>query len=504
MRSQEVITTRLPGKPESCWTATAPKTSYPKLVGSRTADVVVVGAGIVGVTAAYLLAEAGLSVTLLEARRIGRQVTGRSTAKITTQHSLIYRHLIETFDLETAQLYADANRLGVDQIRQWVEQLGIDCAFEAKDAYVYCNSPARIGDLEAEADASRRVGLNADLLDSAPLPFSTAGALRSRNQAQFNPAQYLIGLAKAAKSIGARVFEETRVTGVEESDGWQLKAGRASIHAKNVVLATNLPIAGPVPYDERTRPRSHIAMAFRIDSSAAIDGMFIGIDEPTHSLRTGRDQHGLVLVVLGSKFGTGQEGDVAKYFRELEAWTRKNLEVGDVAWRWVNEDYETADRVPFAGELSEAPGLYVATGFNAWGISNGTAAGILIAEQILGGSPDWAPVYDPMRKVPRKFNKGGDSRSLVHSLDDIEPGGGAVMNLGRGRIAVWKGADGIPHAISASCTHKGCTVTWNNADRTWDCPCHGSIFAIDGSVIHGPAVEPLSPKKFPPSWLRKA
>jgi glycine/D-amino acid oxidase-like deaminating enzyme len=405
MRSQKVISTRLPGKPESCWTATAPKTACPKLVRSRTADVVVVGAGIVGVTAAYLLSEAGLSVTLLEARRIGRQVTGRSTAKITTQHSLIYRHLIETFDLETAQLYADANRLGVNQIRQWVGQLGIDCAFEAKDAYVYCDSPARIGDLEAEADASRRVGLDADLLDRAPLPFPTAGALRSRSQAQFNPAQYLIGLAKATESIGARVFEETRVTDLSQSNGWQLKAGRASIHAKKVVLATNLPIAGPVPFDERTRPRSHIATAFRIDSSAAIDGMFIGIDEPTHSLRTGRDQHGLLLVVLGSKFGTGQEGDVAKYFRDLEAWTRKNLEVGDVAWRWVNEDYDSADRVPFAGELSEAPALYVATGFNAWGISNGTAAGILIAQQILGKPPHWASVYDPMRKVPINFNR---------------------------------------------------------------------------------------------------
>ena len=220
----------LPGSPanqKSCWTATAPKTAYPKLAGSHAAEVVVVGAGIVGITAAYLLSEAGLSVALLEARRIGRQVTGRSTAKITTQHSLIYRHLIETFDLETAQRYADANRLGMNQIRQWVEQLGIACAFEAKDAYVYCSSPSRIRDLEAEADASRRVGLEADLLDSAPLPFSTAGALRSRNQAQFNPAQYLIGLAKAAESAGALVFEETRVTGVEESDGWQVKAGRA-------------------------------------------------------------------------------------------------------------------------------------------------------------------------------------------------------------------------------------------------------------------------------------
>jgi glycine/D-amino acid oxidase-like deaminating enzyme/nitrite reductase/ring-hydroxylating ferredoxin subunit len=502
MGSQAVTTTRLPGKPESCWTATAPETAYPKLAGSQAAEVVVVGAGIVGVTAAHLLSEAGLSVALLEARRIGRQVTGRSTAKITTQHSLIYRRLIENFDIETAQRYADANRIGMNQVRQWVDQLGIACAFEVKDAYVYCDGPSRVSDLEAEADASRRVGLEADLLDGAPLPFSTAGALRSRNQAQFNPAQYLIGLAKATELAGALVLEETRVTAVEESKGWQLKAGRASIHAKHVVLATNLPIAGPVPYDERTRPRSHIAMAFRIDPRAVIDGMFIGIDEPTHSLRMGRDQDGPLLVVLGSKFATGQEGDIAKHFRDLEAWTRQNLDVGDVAWRWVNEDYDTADRVPFAGALEKAPGLYIATGFNAWGISNGTAAGILIAEQILGESPDWASVYDPVRKVPRNFNKGGDSRSLVHSLHDIAPGGGAVMSLGRGKIAVWKGDDGTPHAVSASCTHKGCIVTWNNADRTWDCPCHGSIFSADGSVIHGPAVDSLQPGKLPPNWLR--
>jgi glycine/D-amino acid oxidase-like deaminating enzyme len=279
-----VLASELPGKPDCCWTATAPKTAYPRLAGAHSAEVVIVGAGIVGVTAAYLLSDAGLSVALLEARRIGRQVTGRSTAKITTQHSLIYRHLIEVFGLETAQHYANANRLGINQIRHWIERLGIDCDFETKDAYVYCNNPSRLGDLEAEAEASHAVGLDSDLLDAAPLPFPTAGALRSRNQAQFNPAQYLIGLAKAAKAVGTQVFEETRVTAVEESDGWKLVAGRVSVHAKNVVLATNLPIAGPIPYDERTRPRSHIAMAFRVDSRAAIVGMFIGVDEPTHSL----------------------------------------------------------------------------------------------------------------------------------------------------------------------------------------------------------------------------
>ena len=248
--------------------------------------------------------------------------------------------------------------------------------------------------------------------------------------------------------------------------------------------------------------RYHIAMAFRVEPQAAIEGMFIGIDEPTRSLRMGCDRDGPLLIVLGAKFVTGLEGNVGKHFRELEAWSRKHFKVGEVAWRWGNEDYETADRIPFAGSIPKAQGLYVATGFNAWGISNGTAAGILIAKQILGETPDWASIYDPTRKAPKKFNKGGNSQSIVRSLDDIEPGGGAVMNLGRGQIAVWKENDGTPHAVSASCTHKGCIVTWNNADRTWDCPCHGSIFSAEGSVLHGPAVEPLPPRKFPANWLR--
>ena len=317
MKSQATITSSLPGKPDIAGPRRRPK-RHIQAGGRAHADVVIVGAGIVGVTAAYLLSEAGLSVALLEARRIGRQVTGRSTAKITTQHSLIYRHLIK---LSVSKLRSSTPM----QIALAWTKSGNGSRNSASIAPSRRKTPMFIATIHRGSGSSRlkpklRVGLGSiRTARSAPLPFSTAGALRSRNQAQFNPAQYLIGLAKAAESAGARVFEETRVTGVEESDGWQLKAGRASIHAKNVVLATNLPIAGPMPYDERTRPRSHIAMAFRIDSSAAIDGMFIGIDEPTHSLRMGRDQHGLLLVVLGSKFGTGLEGDVAKHFRRTRS-----------------------------------------------------------------------------------------------------------------------------------------------------------------------------------------
>src|SRR5262245_17986437 len=188
MHSQKVITTELPGNVGSCWTATAPKTSYPALTGSLTVDVAVVGAGIVGITAAYLLAQTGLSVAMVEARRIGRQVTGRSTAKITSQHGLIYRYLIDTFDLDFANRYAEANERGVELIRTWIDELEIACDFEVKDAYTYTTETERRREIEAEAEAACRVGLKAELLPEAPLPFATSAALRFPDQAQFNPA----------------------------------------------------------------------------------------------------------------------------------------------------------------------------------------------------------------------------------------------------------------------------------------------------------------------------
>jgi glycine/D-amino acid oxidase-like deaminating enzyme/nitrite reductase/ring-hydroxylating ferredoxin subunit len=495
---------RLPGKRECCWTDTAETTSYATFKHSEKTDVAIVGAGIVGLTAAYLLTRAGLSVTVLEARKIGRQVTGRSTAKVTAQHTLIYRYLIEKFGLGHAQLYADANRSGVEQIRSWVDKLSIDCDFEPKDAYVYTSDSSRRGEIEAEAEAARRLGFAADVLANAPLPFETIGALRFRDQAQFNPVRYLTGLAAAIAAAGGRIFENARVTKVLRDSRWRIEAGRSYLQAEHVIIATSFPIAGPVSYDRTTRPRCHIAMAFRMASGAAIDGMFIGIDKPTHSLRMGRDRDGPLLVVLGPSFQTGHDGDVAERFRELEKWVRTNFKTGEAAWHWANEDYDTADRMPFVGAPSQqkSPGLYVATGFNGWGISNGTAAGMLMADQISERANPWTTLFDPTRRVRKDFNKGGDSQSQV-ALKDIRPGEGGVIKLGKSHVAVRKAASGSLHALSASCTHEGCIVTWNNADQTWDCPCHGSIFSADGKVIHGPAVEPLGVKRLPPSWTKR-
>jgi Rieske Fe-S protein len=232
-------------------------------------------------------------------------------------------------------------------------------------------------------------------------------------------------------------------------------------------------------------------MAFRIDPQNAPNGMFIAAEEPFHSIRTGRDGSGLVLVVLGPRFKTGQEADVASRFRELEEWASKNFRVGDVGWRWSNEDMDTADRLGFVGAPSQGSGFYVATGFNAWGITNGTAAGILVADQILGRANPWSSLFDPGRPYPKDFNQAGPTATPIDDVAKLTTGEGGVIEHAGEKLAIWKDEQGTVHAISAKCTHKGCVVTWNNADRTWDCPCHGSIFASDGSVIHGPAVEPL-------------
>ena len=490
----------LPGKPESCWVANAPATTYPRFEGSDRADVAVVGGGIVGLTTACLLVTAGYTVTVLEALKVGQQVTGRSTAKVTSQHTLIYADLIERLGLERARLYGEANHSAAEFIAGCVRNLDIECEFERKDAYAYADRAQSRDAIEAEAEAARTLGFAADVLDTAPLPFRTEGALRFTNQGQFNPAQYLVALARAISEAGGKIFENTRVDDVSRQRGgrWQVEAARSHLTAERVVIATNIPMWGPIQFDMRLRPRCHTVMAFRTDSPSVVDGIFIGVDEPSHSIRMGRDAEGPLLIVLGPSFVTGHDGDVARRFRALETWVRDHFSVREVAWRWVNEDYDSPDRVPYAGELSgKGSGMYVGTGFNGWGISNGTAAAMLIADQIQEVKNPWRALYKPTRRAPKNFNRGGDSQSIVDAIGSIAPGEGGVLEHRRQKLAVWKDESGTPRALSASCTHLGCTVTWNNADRTWDCPCHGSMFTCDGRVIHGPATKPLEPARLP-------
>ncbi|AWI60827.1 hypothetical protein ABIA22_006441 [Sinorhizobium fredii] len=278
----------LPGNRGSCWVAGAGPTGYSPLDGSIHAETVVVGGGIVGLTTALRLREAGRSVVLLEALEIGGQVTGRSTAKITTQHALIYRHLIDALDLARARRYAEANSAGAALIKDWIREYAIACDLERKDAYTYATSGEGREAVVAEAEAARQVGLEARVLDRAPLPFETTGALCFADQAQFNPAKYLVGLAHAVADHGGRIFEQSRAVLIGEASRWRLVTAGGTVHAEHVVVATNMTVKSPVGMASRTQPRCHTAMAFRIDDPLVVDGMFIGIDDPTHSDGFGR------------------------------------------------------------------------------------------------------------------------------------------------------------------------------------------------------------------------
>lgn len=486
---------RLSGTVGSFWRATAVSPGYPALGGKIETETVIVGGGIVGLTAAYQLALEGRSVVVLEGLSIGGQVTGGSSAKITTQHRLIYRYLIDTVGADRARAYAEANANACATIRRWVAENDMDCDLETRAAYTYATEEAQAAAIQAEAQAARTVGLAADVLDRAPLPFETGPALCFPDQAQFNPAAYLVGLALIVTGMGVRLFERSRARTIEEGDRWRVITDDGEVSARNIVVATNLTVKSPLGMASRTRPRSHPVLGFRIEDPGLIDGMFITADGPTHSFRTGRDGEGPLLLSLGPRFDTGQVGDVVALFTELESWTRRHFPVGETVWRWCNEDYDTPDRIPYAGEPDPegSPGFHIATGFNAWGISNGTAAGLLIAGNIAGRDHSWAALYDPTRPAPEGFNPGGDSRSRVAGPDAIAPGSGGVFKRGEDEIAAFRDFDGTLHALSANCTHKGCTLTWNNADGTWDCPCHGSVFAQDGRVLHGPARDSLPP-----------
>ena len=483
--------------------------SRPRLAEDLEADVVVIGGGIVGLTAAEALARMGKSVVVLEALRIGTQATGRSTAKISAQHGLAYSRLVRDFDEQAARVYGQANQGAIDHIETLVERGRIACGIERKSAYAYAHSADAVEAVKDEASVVARLGLPAQLTRDIPAPVPASLALRFDNQAQFNPVQYLAGLADMI-APSARLFEMTRVEAIHKtSDGRSCRVlveGGHHVDASDVIVATHLPMVSEGMLYAKAYPFSHPLLAGRIDPDRAPDGMFISVDSPSRSFRTDASGDTLHLVAVGASYATGDTNGEAQSLGELEEFVRSHFGMGASDWRWTNMDFRSMDGLPFIGPAStSAPQVHVATGFNAWGITNGTLAGTLLADQVAGRKNPYSALFDPGR--PKRFAAGaefvkanaGNARHLVgdrlrvrrqHDLD-LQPGQATVATLDGDSVAAYRDDAGVLHAVSAVCTHMGCIVGWNATDRSWDCPCHGSRFAPDGAVLHGPAVTPL-------------
>jgi len=463
-------------------------------------DVAVVGGGIVGLTTALQAAQAGASVALLEARRLGSGASGLNTAKLSSLHGLTYSKLIAAQGEELARLYGEANQRGIERVARLAEELGIDCELRRKPHVVYAEDPGDREDLEDEVAAAQRLGLPATFERDTDLPFGVAGAVRFADQAEFHPLRYLEGIAAAAQEAGVAIFEESRVEGIDFGRPARARTEHGpAVTAGDLVLATHLPFLTRGLYFARSHPERSYVVAGVVPEGPA--GMYLSTESPTHSIRvheTGGDRW---LLVAGEGHKTGQ-GDGRSSYDRLEGWARERFGLEQVELRWASEDHISADGVPFVGPVDPATdNVWVATAFRKWGLAMGTAAAEVLTAGVMGTEHRWQRLFDTGRLRPRaaatsfvkeNANVGvrffSDRLLKRASAEDIPPGEGRVVGSGLGQQAVYRDEEGTLHRMSARCTHLGCIVNWNQGDSTWDCPCHGGRYGPLGDVIEGPPV----------------
>lgn len=488
------------GLPESVWLATTPATAYPALEGDLSVDVAVIGGGIAGLMTAYELAARGHKVAILEAGRIAEAVTGNTTAKVTSQHHLVYNFLIKKHGRERARLYGQAQEAGLARIAELVEKHGIDCHFTRARAYTYTQNPDEVEKVKAEAEAAKSLGLPAHFTDQTELPFTVSGAIYFEDQAHFHPRKFLLALAEEITNAGGQIFEQTRALAVDEQGGGQvIRTAKGEVKAKAVVLATHYPFIDHSVYAVRMQPNRSYAVLAEVDRP--IEHMYISVGDR----RSFRPYSKTAIIIGGEGHEVGKADERGQY-QKLELYAKETARAKQIQYRWSAHDHTAVDRVPLIGQyLPGKKGVFVATGFGAWGMTSGAVAGLLLSDLMEEKPNSWAEAFNPNRLRSLKPNQRllAQGKSAVQGLaveriknvfKDSElpdPGEGKIITKHGRQLAVHRAEDGTLVVRSAVCTHMGCIVAWNSAEKTWDCPCHGSRFTSDGQVKHGPAVKDL-------------
>lgn len=498
----------------SLWLEEA-RPGYPSLSGDLEVDVAVVGAGISGATAAYLLAEAGRSVALLESSRVAHGATGYTTAKLTVGHNLVYRTLVDAYGEEVARGYARSNAEAIERVASLVAEHELACDFERAANYVYTEAEASVAALEREAEAARAAGVDAELTTETDLPYPVAAALRVDGQAQFHPWKYVAGLVRLVAGREGRVFELTRATDVRSGDPCVVETPAGRVLAGHVIVATQLPFLDRGLFFARAHPVKSYAVAAVVPADAAPRGMYITSDSPTRSIRSAPAGDGRrALVVGGEGHRPGTDPNTGERYARLERFLHERFGPAEVEYRWSTHDYEPLDDLPYIGRLR--PGddrVFVATGFAKWGMTKGTLAAGILADAILGRPNEYADLYDSTRLHARRSalafaRENGEvglrfvldrlrPRRGREELDRLGPGEGTIVRAGAAQYAAYRDDAGELHLLSARCTHLGCIVGWNPADLAWECPCHGSRFAADGTLVQGPATADLPRRALP-------
>jgi glycine/D-amino acid oxidase-like deaminating enzyme/nitrite reductase/ring-hydroxylating ferredoxin subunit len=506
------------GKNISYWIDSDPGKSFLPLDKDLTCEVVVIGAGIAGLTTAYLLAKAGKVVAVVEDGNIGSGETGRTTAHLVNAIDDRYYDLEKYFGKEGARFALESHTAAVDRIERIVKEEKIDCDFKRLDGYLFLHPTDTIESLQEDLKASREVGLSdIELMERAPISsFDTGPCLHYPNQAQFHPMKYLNALADRIVQLGGNIFTQTHASdfhrdGIETSNGFRISAGQ-------IVVATNTPVNDRVTMHTKQAPYRTYVVAFGVNRDSIPHLLLWDTGDqnhrpyPYHYIRLQKiDDSTDLLIVGGEDHKTGQADDWKERFDNLEAWTREHFpEVGKVLYRWSGQVMEPVDSLAFIGLNPGDENVYICTGDSGNGMTHGTIAGILICDLILGVENPWKTVYDPSRKPLQVLNEfiaenanvvkqytEWVQKGDVDNIQKIAPGEGAVIKEGLKPVAVYRDESGHVSACSAVCVHLGCIVQWNSEEKTFDCPCHGSRFTYDGKVINGPANKDLEPVEVP-------
>lgn len=490
---------------ESIWALTSNKgKTFPELSGEKSADVVIVGAGISGLTCAYMLSNAGKKVIVAEGRSIGLGTTGHSTGNL---YSTVESHLstlISTWGKDTAKQVVSSRSLAIGLIENLVTTMRIDCDFRRVPLHHFSEKIEQENKafFESEFEAAKELGLPANFNSSASLPFKTTRSLTLENQAQFHPLNYVRGIAQTIAG-SVEIFEHSPAIDFDAKQG-SVTCPKGTIKADHIVFATHVP-KGTDPVQLRLEPiREHgVAAPFK---GNPFHGIFWRADQPKRSVRTITANGTTYVMAIGTPFKTGHNSDTPKENEILDEYLSSRMDIAQERYWWAAQSYRSADKLPFIGET--ATGIHFLTGFSADGLVYGTLGARIISDTILGRTNEFKHVFKASRVTPLKSAKtmmtqGADTmkqylRDLpgvgTTQIDNIERGRGAVIERGGEKLAVYRDEQGQAHCVSAVCTHMKCIVTFNPAERTWDCPCHASRFALDGSVIEGPALLPLERK----------
>ena len=494
------------GTTSSVWTDFQPP-QLESLSHDEDCQVCVIGAGIAGLTTAYLLSGAGADVVVLEDGSVGGGETGRTTAHLTHALDDRYFHLAKIRGKDIARIAAQSHTDAISKIESIIASEGIDCDFERLDGFLFVPPKRSTRILNRELNATHKAGLaSVELVDRSPIStFDTGPCLRFPRQGQFHPMKYLSGLVDAIRRNGSRLFTNAHVSDVKGGATPRVETQQGHVvRARTVVVATNTPITDVVSIHTKQFPYRTYAIGATVPPDSIPHGLYWDTLDPYHYIRM---QGSDLLIVGGEDHKTGQEDEPVKRFRRLERWARKRFPIEDVKFRWSGQILETMDGLAYIGkDPSGLENVYIATGDSGMGMTHGTIAAMLLSDLIGGRSNPWAEAYDPNRKPIAGFADfvrenvnvavqytdwvtGGD----VSWVDEIQPEHGAIIRDGASKVAVYRDNAGEFHTMSATCTHLGCVVNWNGVEKTWDCPCHGSRFNALGKVVNGPATRDLSP-----------